>query len=307
MRVKYPIVNLMKNENPWVTFTNRLIFKQNNCQNIVFTGAPGSGKSWGMLSYFCLLDPDFELEGNFFFRAKLLMKALKDGKFGAGKKWGYDEAGIDANNLKYYDAINKGLNALFQTSRHKNYVFGLTLPYLNMLSKGVRVLMTAQFRCVGWNKYNKTKIVPRALEYNGEIDKFYRKRLLIRDKGKVAYCNEIRLPKPPKNMIKEYERMKGEFTTGLYSDIYDEMEAQEQHQKSFRDRYLITDREEETLTLLKDGLLKRDVAEVLKCTVKNIEATITRLKKKGIEIILKRDENNRGVRYTVVDPRNLES
>lgn len=304
MRVKFPLVNFKEGENPWVTYTKQKIFRQNNCMNLVITGMPGSGKSWGMLSYFCLLDPDFELDNNFFFRAIDLMKAIKAGWFKAGKIWGYDEAGIDANNLNYFNIINKGLNALFQTARHRNYVFGLTLPFLNMLSKGVRVLMTAQFQAQGWNRDNKTVIIPRTLEYNGEVDKFYRKRLIIRKDGDIVKCNRMLLPKPPKKIAREYEKIKKEYTQELYNSVYKDMEAFENKESGAKDKFLLSDREEICLDYLKSGKLVPDIKELMSCSRQNVYQIMKNLVKKGVVIKGKKALDNSIREYQIIDKRD---
>lgn len=303
MRVKYPLVHWKEKENPWVTYTKQRTLRHNNSLNLVVTGTTGSGKSWGLLSYFCLLDPDFELDNNFFFRAKDLMFAIKSGYFKSGKIWGYDEAGIDANNLNYFDVINKGLNALFQTARHRNYVFGLTLPFLNMLSKGVRCLMNAHWEAQGWNRDSKTVMIPRTLEYNGEMDKFYRKRLLVKKGEDLIYCNRILLPKPPKKITKEYEKVKSEFTQALYDKVYKEMDSYDKKLADKSTQHLLSDREEVCLSYLKEGMTVEGVAKVMEVNKRYVYVLMRGCVKKGIVLKGLKGDNNKVIGYTVTDKR----
>jgi hypothetical protein len=155
--IKFPVVYLTQEEwdnkiNPWAKYMKEQVLKRNNCVNLVNTGAPGTGKSWALLSLFNQIDPDFQLEGNWFFSAAKFMKAVKSENHKPAKLWALDEARIDLNNLNYFNELNRGLNAFFQTARHRRYIFGMTVPFLDFVSKGVRTLMTTQFRAEGWVK-----------------------------------------------------------------------------------------------------------------------------------------------------------
>ena len=205
IRKKRAVVTQLEGENVWVTYMKDQVFNRNNCINAIITGKPGSGKSWGMLRLGYEIDPDFKIEGNLFFKAGEMMRAIKEyydredltDEEKKGKIWMLDEAGIDLNNLSYFDQINKGLNAFFQTARHRNYFFFSTVPFMNFVSKGVRTLMTAHFEGVGY-KENKTILVPRIIDFDGNQDYFYRKRLLVKNTfNHVGLCNEIKLKKPP--------------------------------------------------------------------------------------------------------------
>lgn len=305
MKALFPIVKFKKGENVWVSYARKMVFRRNNCLNLVVTGSPGSGKSWALLSYFSLLDPDFRIDNNFFFRARHLIGALKSGSFKAGTIWGYDEAGIDANNLKYFDIVNQGLNALFQTVRHRNYIFGLSLPFLNMLSKGVRTLMTAQWECEGWiKKTSKTRLKPYILQYNGDLDKFYRKRLVVVKGGDISFCNKILLPKPPKRLVLEYEKVKKEFTQDLYNDIHRKIVAFDEKEKGLQERVFLTDKEEVVLSFLKEGLTAPEIVGKVGGTLRNVYSTMQRISSKGVVIKGLKGSDNKILRYEVIDKRD---
>ena len=226
---KWPTIKYVEGENPWITYFKKQIFKKNNCINSICTGGPGKGKSWGMLSLFCQYNPDFDMNEQCFFKARELIKAFRTDKIVKGRAFLFDESGIDANSLKWQDEINRGLNAFFQTARHKNYVFGMTVPFTSFVSKGVRTLMNCHFRAEGWTSDNMTKLKPLVLEWNDEMNKFYKKRLVVQSKGNIDYCNEIKLPKPPKNIVKEYEKRKLEFTQDLYKEIESKIKIKDEN------------------------------------------------------------------------------
>ena len=135
MALRVPIVTLKENQSPWVTYQLNQVLKNNNCVNGIITGDPGSGKSWAMLAMAeatCKSQgKEFKLEGNLYFKAADMMRAMRDyyttGENKPGKLWLFDEAGIDANNLSWQSQINRGLNAWFQTARHRNYIFWMTV------------------------------------------------------------------------------------------------------------------------------------------------------------------------------------
>lgn len=217
-RSKYPEIGYVEGENPWLTYDKHRIYNINNCVNRVFVGETGSGKSWGLLSY-CSNFPSFDIDKDWFFSASKMFKEMQK-DFPPGKVWVLDEAGIDLNNLSYFDQINRGLNAFLQTGRSKNYFLGLTLPYLSLLSKPVRILMTSVFTANKWTKDNLTKIHPLELQWNDELKKFYKKRLLVKkEKDNNIFCNEIRLKKPTQLLIDKYEGMKKEFQINLLEEV----------------------------------------------------------------------------------------
>jgi len=304
-----PLVVKKEGENPWITFQKRDVLRKNLCVNGIITGDPGKGKSWAMISMACALDPDFKLEGNLYFKAGDMMRDIQ--KYYSqehpkkGKMWLFDEAGIDANNMNFRDQINRGLNAFFQTARHRNYIFWMTVPQFNFVSKGVRTMMTAHLKADGWIAETKqTRIIPRILQYNGEIDKMYRKRLLVRnnDSGGLGMCSKILLPAPPKHIIDEYEKMKKEFTGDLFGDIASKISREEEKKKAKVFGKELTAKQERTVSLLKLG---KNVEEISKITGRNTRCIYTEmanLKKKGIKIISERGPDRR-VNHKVIDMR----
>lgn len=298
-RVEWPEVKQKEGELPWVTYAKDLIYKKNNCLNLAVVGGPGSGKSWGLLSFFHKLDPDFDVNEQVFFKAKELLRYFEQKKVVKGKPVAFDEAGIDASNLKWQDEINIGLSAFFQTSRYLNYYFGMTVPYLSYVSKGVRKLMNCRFTARGWTRDGYTKMLPRSMEFNDEMDKFYFKRLLkTKPNGLRCFTNKMLLPKPADNIVREYEKKKAEFTAGLYAKLRKRIEAKELKEE-MKSKLNMTYNQDYVLTRLKAGALKHTIANELKCTEDNIARIMISLKNKGIEILPEYDRNKHVIRYIV--------
>jgi len=302
-----PLVHLKPGENPWVSYQKRQVLRNNNCINGILTGDPGSGKSFAMLSMAQAIDPDFELEGNMFFKAGLMMREIKryyEGPHKKGKMWLFDEAGIDANNLNFHDQINRGLNAFFQTARHRNYIFWMTVPHFGFVSKGVRNLMTSHFEAKGWIKEtNMTRISPRVMQYNGNNDKLYRKRLMVKDpQSTMGYCNEIHLPSPTQKIVKEYEKLKKEFTGDLFAEIASKIELQEDKKNSEVMGKQLTEKQDAMLDLIKRDRTPQMISVIQGISLQSVYSTLELIKKKGIKIKPIK-EGSKVTGYHVSDPR----
>lgn len=235
--VARPFVHYNPPENPWITHFKTQVHKRNNCINCIAVGKPGSGKSWGVLSIVSQLDPDFKFEGSWYFNVGDFMRDAKnyyktENDYKKGKIWVLDEAGVDLNNISHFDQLNRSMNIFFQTARHRNYIFFGTVPFLSFISKGVRKLTTSILRCEGWNSRNKTIFLPRILEYNDELDRFYKKRLLVRTELGMQICNKIEIKKPPIKLVREYEKMKTRFTTDLYEKEAQKIDAYQEKQEA---------------------------------------------------------------------------
>lgn len=269
-------------------------------------GKVGSGKSWGTLSLCQLLDPDFKLEGNWFFKAGAFMRAVTNyyskPRFKKGKIWVLDEAGVDLNYANYQNEVNKGLNVFLQTARSRNYIFFGTVPYLSFISKGVRKMITAQFTAMGHNTLKQTKFLPRVLEYEDEYDKFYKKRLIIKVNDCEIFCNEMMLPKPTKEIIKEYEALKKQFQVNLEDNTASSIEAYEEKQTEKVYGKKITDQHEKIIKMLAQGLIVPQIAKIMDVTEQNIYHHFKTMKEHGIEIVpIKKKKAI--VRYEVINHR----
>lgn len=298
MIVTYPLVHLRPNENPWVTYVKQQIYRKNNCINLIVVGKPGSSKSWSLISFFLQINPDFSVEDDCFFHAKELINLFRGDKVKKGCPIMYDESGIDTNSQRWQDEVNRGLNAFFQTSRHRNYIFGMTVPFQSFVSKGVRTLMNCKFKCNGWNSKNESLIRPLYLEWNDEMQKFYSKGLNVQTKEGNVWCDEIRLPKPPDKIIKVYEKIKKEFTTELYEEIGQKIEAGEREEK-ISSLPRLTMRQQLVIKGIKEGMNLKELAICLKCSIGNVSNIIATLRSKGIEIELKSPNESKKGGYSL--------
>lgn len=293
-----PIVKKVEGEKVLITYIKRQIHEKNGCCHAIVTGLPGQGKSWSCLSLACTLDPNFTIEKNLFFRGADFMRALADKSWPPGTVFILDEAGIDLNNLNWQDALNRGLNAFFQTSRHRNFIIFLTVPSINFVSKGVRTLMNMTISARGFRD-GKTKIVPLVAQYNPDVDKMYEKRIvMVSADGSQTYLNATMVPKAPKNILEEYEIKKKQFTQDLFSNVAETLEAHEEKKRSAKKVGELTDHQKKMVELLK-SMSAAKVAEVQGINVRTVYETMTLIKSKGVVFKPIKDDNRAIVRYDV--------
>lgn len=183
------------------------------------TGPTGSGKSWSGLSMAELIDPNFD-SSRIIFRARELMKLIREGNLPPGSVILWDEAGIDLSNRNWQSVTNKMLNALLQTFRHRNFILLFTVPYHDFIDSASRKLFHADFETQRINK-NKQEVIikPKLLQYNSNLAKWYRKYLKITENGHVVKIKRWAVPKPSDELIKQYEERKNYFTSSLNTDI----------------------------------------------------------------------------------------
>jgi len=280
----WPTVILKDNEHPWVTFFRQQAIRKNKCINSVMTGMPGTGKSWGLIYLLSQADPDFDIE-RIYFRAAKMMRWIKEGglKPKKGIAFMFDEAGIDASNTQWWNEVNRGLNAFFQTSRSSNYIFGMTVPFLTLVSKGVRNLMNVRFYAGGYTDTHTIFNRAFTTEWNDEKDKTYKKRLFVRRKGiDNAFCSQVRLPQAERKLLKEYEKIKEEFKDELLEDIEDNLKAHEikQQEKKLNGGVLLK-RQQQYYDLRWAGQDKKQTCDILSITVSAGNDLQKRIRERG--------------------------
>ncbi len=163
--------------------------------------------------------------------------------------------------------------------------------------------MNCHFRAEGWTSNNLTKVRPLVLEWNDDLNKFYRKRLLVKSENGIEFCNQMRLPKPPPKIVYAYEKRKKEFTTNLYDDIVNKIDKKEKKEQD-KSMVELTYKQEKILERLKDGLSVKEIAAQDQTTTINISQTLRALRKKGFKIQAIKETKTQNYSYKV-DNRGL--
>lgn len=214
----------IRNKPSWIRYINSRIKNNKNFLNIT-SGPTGSGKSWSILSICEMLNDDFTAE-RVVFRARDLMKLVNDPKY-EGRKgivilW--DEAGIELNNKNWQSKINRVINFLIQTFRHRNFILFFTSPHADFIDASTRKMFHSHFETLEIDKVNKlVRIKPFQTQYNAELKKYYRK-FLINNDGKITRWD---IPKPSQKLIDAYEKKKTEFTATLNKNILNDLDESE--------------------------------------------------------------------------------
>lgn len=271
----------------WIRYIKQRIEKNKNFLCFI-GGQTGSGKSWSALSICQQLDKEFNID-RCVFSGKDLMQLINSGGLKKGSCVLFDESGIDLSNRNWQSTLNKMLNYLLQTFRHRCIVLFLTSPYMDFLDASTRKLMHAEFEMIGINfKENTAKIKPKLIQYNGRTGKYYFKYLRRITKEGVIPIVSWSIIKPTNDLIKDYEVKKLEFTTQLNQKIELALEKLEEKPKPKP----LTKKQEEIYTLLQDIGSPLNVANKLKVHPSYIYRQIELIKNKGFYIENARPHNN---------------
>ena len=287
-----------KEEKNWVTYIKKRIKQNKNF--MAFIGGPtGSGKSFSCISLAEMLDTTFNID-RIVFTGKALMEQINS-DLPKGSVIVFEEAGIQMNNRNWQSKINKVLNFLAQTFRHKCLIILFNSPYIDFVDSATRRLFHAEFQTVSIDfKTQTTRLKPRLLQYNGRIGKMYYKRLIVLKKGKGSVkIDSLRLPKPSKDLLTLYEAKKTAFTTELNKTITNAFneEVVGGQSKKIKD---LTSIQSEIVELLKGGKTIPEIATLKGRESSSVYRSIDLIKKKGIKITpIRSDDGVRVVAYEV--------
>jgi len=264
--------NEEKPENSWVRyFLRRIQLNKNNL--VVFMGATGSGKTWSGISILEIMSKRDKIPftiDHIVFSLKELMELINSGMLKKGSKILFDEPQISISNRDFQSEANKVFNFLLTTFRHRNWTLFFCTPYEDLLDKSTRKLFHAKFETMSINVNTKTcKVKPKVIEYNSQIGKFYEKFLRVSYKPLGSSNNVVtklkfwNVPKPSKELIKEYEKKKLNFTTNLNREIMNKLLAYDIKNKGKIDNILnrntkpLTEFQEEVVYCWSKGITKQ--------------------------------------------------
>lgn len=215
----------------WTTWIKNRITKNKNF--IGFVGGPtGSGKSWTCLSIAEQIDPNFNID-QVVFKALDLMRLVNSNKLRPGSVIIFEEAGVELSNRNWQNIVNKMLNYLLQTFRHKQLILLMNSPYMDFIDKSSRKLIHAHFKVMTIDRDNKQTIIkPQLIQYNERKDKFYYKYLrVVKARIGIQCIKEWAVNKPSEKIIADYEAKKSLYTSNLNNDIITSLIAKENKEK----------------------------------------------------------------------------
>ncbi len=185
--------------------------------------------SWTLISMAYMIDSEFETR-QIAFGFKQVMSIINSDWFNK-KKWKiiiFDEAQCDISNRSWQSLINRLMNYLLSTFRHRNIILLFTSPYSDFLDSQTMKLMHVRFEVRGHSrKTKKTKIRPTILQYNSMKKKFYYHSLFHMKGGSYKKIVYWYINKPPQHLIDPYEKDKFAFTDRLNESIQKDLEKLE--------------------------------------------------------------------------------
>lgn len=270
----------------------------------VWTGRPGTGKSWSALRLGQILS---EAQGNYFgpenvvFTPGDYIKKIKNPNNKRGEVVIFDEAGTGFGHLDYMSKVNRALQLVMQTMRYRNLINMMTVPNFKHVDKSARVHTDCRFQTKFINtNQNYTVVKPLMLltDWSGRNES-WEKFLRINDGssgGKVV--KEIRLKKPAKDVIKWYQERKEAFTAELWADLEDEVRGDD---GSPKEKEPLTDIEQ----LIWDGFETGkfgsvgELAKAMGVKSSMLSGSIVNMRNKGYDFpppsLLKRYRENAGL------------
>jgi predicted Zn-ribbon and HTH transcriptional regulator len=213
------VMQTQPDQKHWIRYITTRI--HNNKNFVGFVGGPtGSGKSWSCLTLGTDLDPNFSIK-NVVFDARALMALINSDTLKPGAVIIFEEAGVGLSSKNWQSTLNKIINYLFQTFRHKRYILFLNSPYMDFIDASSRKMFHAEFKTIKIDKKeNRTILKAQAIQYNDRKDKFYYKYLRVRGSGGMGIkVKTLALDKPRQDLIDAYEKKKTEFTSALNKEI----------------------------------------------------------------------------------------
>ena len=259
--------------------------KKNKNFLCAITGPTGSGKTYSSLRIAEVLDSDFNKD-RIVFTPKEFINLLNGNSLKSGSVIVFDEAGVSLNNRAWQSIANNLIQYVLQTFRHKNYIVIFTAPDFSFIDKASRKLFHSYMETKGINfTKNKCNLKPFMLQVNQRNGELYYKYLtaVIPRIGETK-IQSLDVGLPSKDLIKEYEVKKTEFTYNLNQDIERKLKEKEEQESKGEGLPELTDRQEEVKALLEEGNKPKDIQDILGMSLRGVYDHIQAMKKKGYKI-----------------------
>lgn len=200
----------------------RRVFKKNKNLNILVVGESGDAKSYISMKLAEALDPSFTMERVIFDNVKFvqIIDTLNKGNVIV-----LEELGVNAYNRNWYSYINKALDHVFQTFRHKNLITICNVPDRNMVDSHLR----EQFNVIIWaTGVDGDRQLATSRIYlckrNPLLGKTYYHKLPIVIDGICYKICRVNWSKPSKKLIDAYEVYMDSWKTELRNKFKNNVE-----------------------------------------------------------------------------------
>lgn len=253
------------------------------------TGATGSGKSYSALRLGELFDPEFDIFNVCFTPLEFMnLVDAKTKKLKSGSCIMFDEMQVSMSHLEYQSMQSRVLNYVLQTFRHKNFILLVTSPMFSFINASARKLFHCRMETTKIHTKQKVCVLkPLLLQTNQDSGKVYQKYLRISNKKHGTFpLRTLSVALPSDKLLEDYESKKTRFTHELNAGIINDLEKLK-HKGSKP----LTEQQESIVKLLKNKKLIKDVAKKLKVNQSLIYRQIESIKKKGVKIMPKKQQN----------------
>lgn len=266
----------------FIGYIKRRIEKNKNFV-AAFVGQTRSGKSYSAIKMAEDIDPDFTID-NIAFSSRqfldLVRGQIKELKPGSVIIW--DELEVSMSNLEFQSRQAKLLNYVLATFAKKRIILFITAPYFKMINNTARSLFHSLIETKGIDEKTKEVVLkPLLLQTNQDSGQIFKKYLRIIKQGQAIPLKRLRVPLPNVPLLKLYEAKKDAFMTKLYDDVHNEMKRVEDKEER---KIKITDKQEEILAMLREGLHPVEIAKRQGITPPAIYGHMHAIQTKGIRI-----------------------
>lgn len=208
--------------------------KANKNAIIIVNGPTGSGKTYACISMAQAvadkLGTNFSVKNNLAFKFPDLLQKMKleDNQL-PGTAFVFEEVGAfggGASSREWQSQANKFFFSFMQTSRHRNQIIFMNCPDFSYLESGARKLVHFQFQMAGIDRVRwQSFIKPYKVQVNSRSGKFYFKYMRITTKDGTSKLNRLVINYPGSKPVKDYEKVKLEFTSSLNEEMLGGKEA----------------------------------------------------------------------------------
>lgn len=206
---------------------NRMIEHNKNWLCLI-CGGTGTGKTYTALSLAYIISvKGFAVKTHLAFNPNRFMEILNSGDVGKGEIILFDEAGVGMSSREWFSLQNKLFNYVLQTFRHKNIGVIFTTPGTRLIDSNARILLHSYMETRKILKQeNKCLVKVYNFQYNSILDKIYRKSpSFYNDDGEISYLESLKVPLPPKKIIRDYEKAKNKYTKQLNTETLEKIKS----------------------------------------------------------------------------------
>jgi len=221
-------------ENLFIKMIKKLI-RENKQFFAMCSGKLGSGKSISMLSIgevlnYTLTGKEFDISQVCFTLLDLLRNLNKRPKLPRGSVILADEIQLSGDAQRFMTDEVQDMQKILTTCRYRGYVILSTLPERGQLAKRGRTVADGFFKTTGRMVQRKYAVLRYYnIQRNPEQNKDYTKVLKgVDNKGRIINYEDMVVMYPSKELARQYDRKKTQFTDDMYLTMQKTIEFKKQ-------------------------------------------------------------------------------